>query len=268
MRGLQVIVLFIIMLVIVAPASILAAPAQLSTTAKSALEKVMSNADAKVASSLRLQYSTLLTLQEQEQQWDEKIKELHAQNEEALLLLRKQIKLIDADKLSKLETEVKKAKEQYQPLFDSYTSLNQQIKVARILKNKKLNSLLRSQADVMQIAVQLARQDIRSKEEIFQTAKDNKAKTVKKLRALLSDIDPIKVKIKSERNRMAKPKQRFTSEWKTLNSSVKKGEAKSILNTLTSIVTISKQVNEHKLKIHGHEKTINAILLSVKARIP
>jgi hypothetical protein len=265
---LYVILLFIIMLAIAAPTSMLAAPAQLSITAKSALEKVISNADANTANSLRLQYSTLLTSQEQEQVWDGKIKTMHYKNEEALIIVRKQIKLIDADKLIKLDTQVKQTKERYKPLFDSYTSLNKQIDVARILKNKELNSLLRSQADVMKIAVQLARQDIRNKEDMFKTAKDSMTKNAKKLRADLSDIDPIKVKIKSERSQMDKSKQRFTSEWKTLNSSVKKGDAKSILSSLTSLIATAKQVNEHKLTIYGYEDKINGILLSVKARIP
>lgn len=268
MSRLHVILLFIIMLMIIAPTVVLAAPAQLSATAKSALEKVISNTDAKVASSLRLQYSSLLTAQEQELVWDAKVKTLHYQNEEALIIILKQIKLMDSDKLNKLDTQVKQTKERYKPLFDSYTSLNQQIKVARILKNKKLNSLLRSQADVMKIAVQLARQDIRNKEDLFIKAKDTKAKAVMKLRSALSDIDPIKVKIKSERSRIDKPKQRFNSEWKTLNSSLKKGDAKSILNALSSLIVIAKQVNEHKVTIYGYEKKINDILLSVKARIP
>lgn len=267
MNRLYVIVLLIITLVI-APTAMLAAPAQLSTTAKSTLDKVISNADTKLASSLRLQLNTLLTTQGQEQVWDGKIKALHYQNEEVLINTRKQIKLIDADKLSKLDTQVKQTKERYQPLFDSYTALNQQIDVARVLKNKKLNSLLHSQADVVKIAVQLARKDIRNKEDTLRTAKDNKAKTVKKLRASLSDIDPIKVKIKSERSRMGKPKQRFTSDWKSLNSAIKKGDAKSILNVLTSLVTIAKQVNGHMLTIHGYENSVSRILLKVQAQIP
>jgi len=255
------------MLFIAAPTAMMSAPAQLSNTAKSKLEKVISNADTKVASSLRHQYSTLLKSQEQEQQWDENIKDVHFKNEETLISVRKQIRLIDSAKLSKLESQVKQTKDQYKPLFDSYTALNKQIKAARLIKNKKLNSFLRTQADIMMIAVQLARQDIRTKEELFKTAKDSKAKTLKRLRSNLSDIDPIKVKIKSEKSRMSKTKQRFTSEWKKLNEAIKKSDPKSIMNTLTSLVTTLRQINEQQAKIYAHEKSIQTIVLGVKSQI-
>ncbi len=268
MNRLYIVLLSIMMLVIIAPTAMMVAPAQLSATAKSKLQKVISDADTKLASSLQLQYSTLLKTQEQEQQWDESIKVIHYKNEEALISVRKQINLIDNNHLSKLESQVKQTKERYRPLFDSYTTLNKQIKAAKLFNNKKLNSSLRAQADVMKIAVQLARQDIRNKEHTFKVAKDNKTKMVKRLRSALSDIDPIKVKIKSEKARMSKTKQRFTSGWRTLNEGIKKSDAKSIMNALTSLVSISKQVNEHQKKIHAYEKSINDIVLRVKSQVP
>lgn len=268
MNRLNIVLLSILMLVIAAPTAMMAAPVQLSNTAKSKLEKVISTADVKVASSLRQQYSMLLKSQEQEQQWSENIKAIHNNNNEALIRVKKQINLIDATKLSKLESQLKQTKERYKPLFDSYTTLNKQIKAAKLINNKKLNSFLRTQADVMKIAVQLARQDIRTKEDILKTAKNNKAKTVKRLRAALSDIDHIKVKIKSEKSQMSTAKKRFTTVWKTLNETIKKGDAKSIVNALTSLITISKQVNEHQLKIYTYEKSINDIVLRVKSQVP
>ncbi|MEX1028828.1 MAG: hypothetical protein WDZ91_02140 [Paenibacillaceae bacterium] len=268
MRKLHISILFMVILLIIAPISVLAVPAELSVTAKTKLEQVISKAESKTANNLRTQINTLRAIQEQDLAWDGKIKALHYQNEADLIQARKQIKLIGAYKLNKLDSQVKMVKERYKPLFDSYSALNQQIDMARILKNKSLNSVLGTQADMMRIAVQLARKDIRSKEDMYKKAKEDNAKTVKVLREALSDIDPIKVKIKSEQSKMNTPKQHFSAEWKTLNSVIKKGDAKSIINSLKSLVTIAFQVNEHKHKIHSYEKSISDILLSVKARIP
>jgi hypothetical protein len=267
-RGLHIIILFVIMLVVIAPTALLAAPFELSVTAKTKLEQVILKVESKSADNLRTQMTTLRTTQEQGLEWDGKIKAIHYQNEADLIQARKQIKLIGADKLNKLDSQVKTVKARYKPLFDSYSALNQQIDMAKILKNKNLNSVLRSQADVIKIAVQLARKDIRSKEDTYKKAKEDNAKTIKLLREALSDIDPIKVKIKSEQSKTNTPKQRFSTEWRTLNSAIKKSDAKSILSSLTSLVTLAIQVNEHKQKIHNYEKSISGILLSVKARIP
>jgi len=264
MTKLSIIVLCIVILVATAPTALLAAPAQLSTTTKSALEKVISKADAKTGSSLRSEYSSLLQSQKLDQEWDRKIKARHDQNEADLVNLRKQIRLIDADKLNKLEAQLKQTKERYKPLFDRYTSLNKQIKAARLFNNKELNSILRTQADIMKIAVQLAREDVRSKEDLFKKAKDNKAKKVKQLRALLADIEPMKKKIKAERSRMNKSKQLFALEWKSFNTSIKKGNAKSVLNALTSLVVTANQINVYKQNLYAHEQTIQQTLLDVK----
>jgi hypothetical protein len=268
MRKLYIVILFMVMLLSSNTFTLVAAPAELSVTARTKLEQVIANADSKLAKQLQDQLTALHAKQEQDLAWERTIKAVHYQNETDLIRVRKQIKVVDADKLSKLHSQVQTLKSRYQPLFDSYSALNRQIDLAKILKNKTINSTLRSQANVMKIAVQLARKDIRNKEDIHKKAKAESTKKIQQLRDSLSAIEPIKVKIRAEQSRMNTPKQRFTSEWKVYQSAIKKGDAKSIIRSLTSLTSFATVVNDHKIKIYNYEKSINDILHRVEARIP
>jgi hypothetical protein len=268
MRRLHIVVLFMVMLLLSSSVMLVAAPAELSVTARTKLEQVIANADSRLAKQLRDQLTALRANQEQDLAWEGTIKAIHYQNEADLIRIRKQIKLVDADKLSKLYSQVQTLKARYKPLFDSYSALNRQIDLAKILRNKTINSTLRSQADVIKIAVQLARKDIRNKEDIHKKAKEESTKKIKQLRDSLSAIEPIKVKMKAEQSRMNTPKQRFASEWKVYQAAIKKGDAKSIIRSLTSLTSFVIQVNDHKIKIHNYEKSIRDILHRVEARIP
>jgi hypothetical protein len=268
MRKLQIVILFMVMLLLSTSVMLVAAPAELSVTARTKLEQVIAKADSKLAKQLQDQLRALHANQEQDLAWEGTIKAIHYQNETDLIRIRKQIKLVDADKLSKLHAQVQALKARYQPLFDSYSALNRQIDLAKMLKNKTINSTLRSQANVMKIAVQLARKDIHNKEDAHKKAKEESTKKIKQLRDGLSAIEPIKVKIKAEQSRMKTPKQRFTSEWKVYQSAIQKGDAKSIIRSLTSLTSFAIQVNDHKIKIHYYENSINDILHRVEARIP
>lgn len=268
MRQLLVVTLFIVTLLIITPFALQAAPAQLSVTTQAKLEQVIAKADVKTANQLRSKLTSLRSSLEQDLTWDGTIKATRYQNEIDLIRIRKEIKSIDANKLSKLDSDVRAAKARYQPLFDSYTKLNQQIDMAKLVKIKPLNTALRTQADVMKVAVQLARKDIRNKEDTYKKAKAENAKTIKQLRSTLSSIEPIKVRIKAEQSRLNTSKQRFTSEWKVYQSAIQKNDAKSVLSSLTSLNSHATQNNEHKTTIYKHEKSISDIMLRVQARIP
>ncbi len=256
------------MLATAAPTAASAASIEIPASVKPALDKTTASADRTLAGQIRTMYNELLVLQAQDQSWDEKIKAISYKNEEALLVLRKQIKQIDADKLSKLEIQVKQTRERYKPLFALYDSLNQQTAIAKSLGNKDLYALLRMKADGMKAAVQLARLDMRTKESSLKTAKDSAAKTMKKIRETLADIDPIKVQIKAERSAANMSKKRLSSAWAIFKQTVKKGDAKGTLNSLADSVAHLRQIVLHKQKIHALEKKISDILLKAKGQIP
>jgi hypothetical protein len=257
-----------IAIVVTAPATIVsAATVELTVPIKSAFDATAAAADSQTAAKLHLLYRDLGALLAQDRDSEVKIKALHYRNEEQLIALRKQIQVIDADKLNKLETQVKQTRERYKPLFAMYTSLNQQITVARSMKNKTLNAVLRTQADAMKLAVQFARQDIKSDESALQTAKAATARKIQAARETLSAIDPLKVQVKAQRNAASLPRASLSPVWTNFKHAIKKIETKSTLDSLATLVMLSRQIAEQQQKIYALEVKITDILVKTKAQI-
>ena len=181
--------------------------------------------------------------------------------------MRKQIKLIDAEKLAQLEKQVKAARDRYKPLFEMYSSLNQQITAARALKNKSLNAMLRSQADSMKIAVQLARQDIKAKVDALKAAKALAAQKMKKLREILAGADPLEIEIKAQKSAISSAKKRASSSWTAFTQAVKKLEASASYDSFSSVVSYNRQVTYQKQNIQTLEKRISDIIAKAKKQL-
>jgi hypothetical protein len=182
-------------------------------------------------------------------------------------VLRKQIRAIDADKLNNVETQVKQTRERYKPLFAMYTSLNQQITVARSMKNKTLNAVLHTQADAIKLTVQFAREDIKSKEAVLQATKAATARKIQAARDSLAAIDPLKVQVKAQRNAASLPRASLSPVWTNFKYAIKKSEAKSTLDSLATLVILSRQIVEQQQKIYALEVKITDILVKTKAQI-
>lgn len=241
---------------------------ELTTQVKSSFDKLRIAVDSTQAGKMQVLYNDLLAIQVQDQQWDVKIPLLHYQNEDTLIKLNKETRLIHADKINNLEAQVKQTRERYKPLFVLYASLNQQITAARTLKNKKLNSVLRTQADGVRFTVQLARQDIGNKEGLLKAAKDTQAGLVRKVRDTLAGIATVKVQIKVQRSAINLPKSQVSLEWKNFNHALKHNDANSTAHSMTSLLLLSRQIVEQKKIIYNLEVKINEILLKAKSQIP
>jgi hypothetical protein len=241
------------MLMAALPNTTLAATSELNIPIKSALEKLKTSADSTVKSKLQVLYVDLLSLQEQDQAWEEKIKTVHYKNEENLVLLLQQIKGIDLAKIDKLKAELEKTKDRYKPVFKAY---------------KAINPLLNSKAKSIKVAVQLARIDIENKEDGLRKAKDAAAKTIKKIRIVLADIEPIKVQIKAAKSNVSTQKTRVTHTGKSFNQAVKKNDRASALESLTALASHSRQIVVQKQNIHTLEIKITDILIKAKTSFP
>jgi hypothetical protein len=244
-----------------------AAAVELTVPVKSAFDATTAAADTQTAAKLNMLYRDLGALLAQDRESEVKIKQLHYRNEEQLIALRKQIRVIDADKLNKLDAQVKQARERYKPLFATYASLNQQITVARSMKNKKLNAVLRTQADAIKLTVQFARQDIKSKQTVLQAARAATARRIQTARETLAAIDPLKVQVKSQRNAASLPRTSLSPVWTNFKHAIKKSEAKSTLDSLATLVMLTRQIAEQQQKIYALEGKITDILVKTKARI-
>ncbi|MNW39292.1 hypothetical protein D3C74_163810 [compost metagenome] len=200
--------------------------------------------------------------------WDDKISSLHYENEAQVSTVRKQIKEINDDKITKLETQVKELKSKYQPLFDSYSSLTRQVAAAKKLKDKSLYKVLSVQADVMRTAATLARQEIRTKQDSLTAAKKDKTNLAKKIRGVLAEIDPVKNKIKAEKSVLSGQSKLITTEWTNFKAAIKKSDADRTSDALARLLTLSTKANSLKQNIYSMEVSIGNIIKRSKALLP
>jgi hypothetical protein len=242
-----------ITLATIVPTPMSAASIELTAAAKTAFDKTSAGAGPVLEAKLNYQYNSFLTLQEQDQSLDERIKATHYSNEETLIALRKQVRQINAEKINQLEIKLKQTKDLYSPLFTVYNSLN---------------TFFGSQSDSTKAAVQLARLDIKLKKDTLDKLKDTTSKKIKLIRDILDEIDPITVQIKKERSAISTPKSRIPSVWDSFKQALRNNEAKNALDSITDLVSLMNKIIEQKQKIYNLELRIKDIQLRAKAQIP
>ncbi|WP_147304128.1 hypothetical protein [Cohnella lupini] len=264
--ALRFVLLFVIAFIPVRQVS--AATVELTVPIKTSFDKTVAAAtDKQISAKLNLLYVDFGTLLKQDLTDEAKIKALHYRNEEDLIAVRKQIRDIDADKLSKLTLQVKSTKDRYKPLFEAYTSANKQITLARPFKNKTLNALLRAQADALKLSVQYAREDIKAKEAALSAAKTSTSLKIKKARESLSAIDPLNVQIRAHRSAAGLPRGSLSPVWTNFKYAIKKTEAKGTLDSLSTLVMLSRQIADKQQKIYALEVRIADIIVQTKTQI-
>jgi hypothetical protein len=249
----MVLLLLSVMLSTIVPTPMSAASIELTAAAKTAFDKTLAGSGPVLNAQLNYQYNSFLTLQEQDQSWDERIKATHYTNEETLITLRKQIRQINAEKIKQLEIKLKQTKDLYSPLFTLYNSLN---------------NLFGSSSDSTKAAVQLARLDIKIKKDALDTLKDTTSKKIKMIRDILAEIDPITVQIKKERSAMNTPKNRIPAAWDGFKQALKNNDAKNALDSITTLGSQMDKIIEYKQKVYNLELKIKDIQLRAKAQIP
>ena len=257
----------IVMILMIVP-TVSAATLEVSNTTKTALAKMIQSADSTLAKKITTNFDDLMSIQKDNEKWDELIKTLDNNNDEDLSAIKKQIKLINADKLSKLQAQLDQAKEKLKPLNTLSKSLNGQLATAKKLKNKNLTTLLQIQSESVKIAIEFAKADINNKEKILKAAKDETTQKVQSIRNTLTGIDPIEAQIKTKKTAISDLNKQVSAEWSSFLQTVKKGTPKTTLESLASLVSLSRKINDHKKTIHQSEKQINSLILKAKSQIP
>ncbi|WP_239616245.1 hypothetical protein [Cohnella mopanensis] len=239
---------------------------ELSVPIKLSFDKTVTASDSQAAAKLNSLYGDLDILLKQDKDLEAKIKALHYDNEGKLSALRKQIRDINSDKIYKLAAQVQATKVRYQPLFDAYAALNKQISLAKSLKNKTLNTLLRTQADTMKLSVQFAREDIKAKEASLKSMKSATSEKIKAARKSLDAIDPLTVQIKSQRSAASLPRSSRSPVWTNFKYAIKKNETKGTLDSLSTLVNLTRQIVTQQQKIDALEHKISEIIVQTKAQ--
>lgn len=247
--------------------SAFAAKIEFTNTIQDQVNKTATAAGGTLQSRLTKQYNDFKTNYGQLTKWDNQISTLHYENEAQVTAVRKQIKEIDSVSINKLELLVKESKAKYQPLFDSYSSLNRQVAAAKKLKDKTLYKLLSAQSDVLKTAVAIARQDIKKKEHTLTTAKKTKSEKAKKVRNILSEIDPMKSKIKAEKSTMSGQVKLLSTEWTNFKSAIKKDDFNRASDALSRLLTLCTSVNKNKQNIYNMEVSISNVIKRSKTSL-
>ncbi|MGZ9585120.1 hypothetical protein [Paenibacillus marinisediminis] len=255
-------------LFMLAPLSAAAESVELSATMKKAFDKLMEDADAAQAKSMKALYQQALDYQRQITQLDQSIKTLSSENDAAESKLRKEIMQIDSAKLASLDAKLQQTKDRYKPLFNSYTLINQQLAAARKLKDKDLTSILSLQADQIKLLVQLAREDIKSKEAALKAAKDQAASLMKRIRDTLAGIDKLEARIKSERSSVTALNKQTSTMKSSVYQAIKLKDVKLLNKSLTTLASHVRTIVTHKEAIMKLEQEIKGVISKARAMLP
>ena len=231
------------------PASVQAA--ELSPTRKVAFDKIANKAEPTLRTSLVSAYSQVLDLQKQQLDWEAKIKAVYYRNQEELSKVKQRIKGINERKLQQLESKLAKTQASYEPLFAIYRTMDK--------KSTKLSST--------KIAVELARQDIRSQQEQIKAAKADRTAKTKQIRAILAQADPIRSRIKAEKSKITKVNKQKTTKWTSLNTEIKKEQPKQMNSSLSALVNYSSQIIQHLKTTHAYEIEISKLIEKANSSI-
>ncbi|GGF65680.1 hypothetical protein GCM10010912_08410 [Paenibacillus albidus] len=259
--------LLVMLLASAAPAASAASAAELTPSIKAAFDLTAAKTDDTTRARLNTLYSELSVLKTEFNNREAQIRTLHYSNEQTLTAVRGQIKQIDQAAISRLELNVSSVKQRYQPLFDQYTALNRQMKLAKGLKNKTLNSLLRNQADAMKILVQIAKQNIRDEQEALKTAKAVRTHRISAARKTLDGISTPQTAIKAQKSAVTALNKRLSADWGSFTSAIRKQNAPLTLQSLSSLVSGYRQMAAYKQKIITLEQKVAEVIQNTKRQI-
>ena len=244
---------------LIAAASVFAADPALTVTQKKSYDKTLAAADSTSAAKLKQQYGEFELLLKTSREWDQKIESLHKSNTDKEAALRKRIGQIDAAKLDKLKQACEQAKSHYQKLNELYRSAKQQLAAAKKSKNKLLISVFQAQVNGLKLTVQLAQQDRQSKEATYRTASQAAQAKMKKIRGVLSGIDPIQVQIRAAKTALKAPKNSRSEVWNSFKKSLTKQDAATAIRLLSTVNGLSRQLIDRQQHIYELESKIDGL---------
>ena len=241
---------------------VFAAEPALTVTQKKNWDQTLAEADTPTRNRLQREFADFESLMQISRDLDRKIREIQKQNAVKEAILRKEIRKVDEARLARLKAEADQTKAKYQKLLNQYSTVNKQLESARKLKNKTLISLYQAQADVLKIPVQLAKQEIKAKEDAYQNAKRSANDKIGKLRDTLSGIDPVKAQIRSAKSALKPPQDSRWTAWKSFTSTLTKTHRnpKTAASLLASVNDATRQIIRLQHQIYTLESKTAEIL--------
>lgn len=267
LKAITLMVLPFLLVLISANQAFAASTTELTPSIKAAFDLTAAVADGEARAKLNNLYNDLSGLKLQYDKREEQIRTLHYNNEQALIIIRQQIKEIDVGTVTRLEEEVNGAKKRYQPLFDQYSALSKRISIAKGLKDKTLNAILGAQGDAMKVLVQLARQEIRDKQELLKAAKVTRTKKIADARKTLAGIESPQTSIKSNKSTVTSLNKRLSADWSDFKAAIRKQNPVLTTQSLSSLVSGYRQIASNKQKIIELEQKVSVVITNTKKQI-
>ncbi|MEK5252150.1 hypothetical protein NST74_01615 [Paenibacillus sp. FSL F4-0125] len=267
LKSVPLLLLAITLLLSSSSGAIAASTTELTPSIKAAFDLTAATAEGSARVKLTALYNDLSTLKLQYDQREEQIRILHYNNEQSLVVVRQQMKEIDLEVVNRLEASVKSCKQRYQPLFDQYSALNKRISIAKTLKDKTLNTVLRAQGDAMKILVQLARQEISDKQNQLNAAKKTRTQKIAEARKTLAGIESPQITIKSNKSVITSLNKRVSADWTDFKAAIRKQNLTLTTQSLSSLVSGYRQIATHKQKIIELEQKVSLVIANTKKQI-
>ncbi|MNO35186.1 hypothetical protein D3C76_252340 [compost metagenome] len=267
LKVLPLLLLATLLLLSTSSEAVAASTTELTPSIKAAFDLTAATAEGPARVKLHSLYNDLSTLKLQYDQREKQIRILHYNNEQSLVVVRQQIKSIDLEAVTRLEASVKSCKQRYQPLFDQYSALNKRISIAKALKDKTLNTVLRAQSNAMKILVQLARQEISNKQNQLNAAKKTRTQKIAQARTTLSGIESPQISIKSNKRVISSLNKRVSADWTDFKAAIRKRNVTLTTQSLVSLGYGYRQIATCKQKIIELEQKISLVIANTQKQI-
>ncbi|WP_313640530.1 hypothetical protein [Paenibacillus sp.] len=267
LKSVPLLLLTVLLLLSTSTGAFAASTTELTPSIQAAFDLTAATAESSARVKLTTLYNDLSTLKLQYDHREEQIRILHYNNEQALIVVRQQIKGIDLEAVTRLETTVKSCKQRYQPLFDQYSALTKRISIAKGFKDKTLNAVLRAQGDAMKILVQLARQEISDKQNQLNAAKKTRTQKIAEARKTLSGIESPQITIKSNKSVITSLNKRISADWSDFKAAIRKQNLTLTTQSLSSLVSGYRQIATHKQKVIELEQKVSIVIANTKKQI-
>lgn len=246
--------------VMLLPAAASAAKIEVTASVKAQFDRTAAAAQPAMRSRLQSQYGKLLTARNQRESWELAVKQSRYLNDEQEAAIRRSLRDLDADKIKSLERQVEQAKLHAKPASEMYTAAKRLASAAKSSGQKTLYTYYRNRADTLKLAADLARDEVKRKEEALRTAKRARTDRAKQIRAVLAEREKLNARIKAERAALTVPNRRIGEVWKNFKTAVKAEDSARTASALTQLIADHETIVAVNKRIHAHERSAAEVI--------
>ena len=196
------------------------------------------------------------------------IQNLRKQNNDKLKAINEKIKLIDRDKLNRLQSDSDQTEKKYASLLSEYSELGKKASEARKRKDQKSALLYDLKRNRIKASVTNAKQEIKSRKDALAAAKKQTAAKAKLVKDALLPVQSIKKQITAENKVISSRNKDKSAADKQYKTAVKLGDAVSAAAHLNQMIQSLSQIQASQSQIYQWEKSIAQHLKLAEGKLP